>query len=650
MKPLWTCAFALLCAFGALAQDGRALLAERLARNPAWRRAQQAPVYNPLAPSGFVLDEAEKARQRAAGAKLQAEVAAAIASGQREFRMKPGQYRFADNRGWHFDGVHDFVLDGQGSTLWFERPASRLADNPGAFLFTNCSGVTVKDLAIDFDGPVYIQGAIRAIAPDRASLEVEIDPDWPKSGMGPGQFTLYTPSGEYIPQHTLMHNGAVLHDGNRLTVKLDRSQLAPYFTKTPWTMDARMYGKVAPGTLIALNFRRGHSISVTNCERMVFERVDVWQSPGMGILENGGAGHNRYSNLRLIRKPGTRRVHYGTADHFHANCVEHGALVENCEFAHSSDDNLNLHGNWRYCWRQISPTRIILGAPKPPLPGQRLTLRRIGRLQRVAEAAIASVQPLRDAALLQEIAAQRPQANGHVTWRGNGQLFLVELDSPVRLPPEQLLADAHVDTCAGFVVRGCYFHDSRSRGALLVGPGRLENNVWENVYDGIYVFEESWGYAEGPIPHGVEIIGNTLVRCGGIETGLVPRDTAQGVWNDTPIRDVEIRGNLIVEGAFIHVMYADGAVIAENIFWNPLPCARRTGDFRSTMSQYGHPRYLGMERRAAVFVTASRNIEVTGNRVFLATPGTLSAVQLGKFADAPTIRCRNNTVTRVKAN
>ena len=636
-------------AMAVMAQDGEQMLRERLERNPAWKRAQQTPAYDAHAPSGFVLDEAEKARQRIAGEELKKQVAAAIAEGRKEFRMATGQYRFADNNGWHFDRVQDFTLDGQGSTFWFERPMSKIADNPQSFLFTNCKGMVLKNFQIDFDLPVYIQGTILSIADDHRSFEMQIDSDWTKSGMGGGQFTLYTPEGEYIPQYTLIHDGATLHDGDKLTVKLNPSQLAPYFTKNATTEARGMFGKVSVGTLIALNFRRGFTIHVNGCENMTFENIDVWQSQGMGILENGGVGNNKFLNMRLMRKPGTRRIHYGTADHFHSNCVTHGALVENCEFAHTSDDNLNLHGNWRYCWKQLSPTTIIVGAPKPPVAGKEFTLHRIGKLEQVSFSKVVDVKPLTDEVLLKEVAEMKPQANERIAWRRKGQLYVVELGEAVDLPAEQLLVDTHVDNSEGFVIRGCYFHDSRSRGALLtgVGGGLLENNVWKDVYSGLSVYEESWGYAEGAIPQNVKIIGNTLIHCGGIETGLVPRDTAQGVWNDSVIRDVEIRDNLIMEGSYIHIMYADGVTVSGNVFWNPLRYERQSGDFSGTKNMFGHPQYLGMERHGAVFVTASKHVDVAGNKIYLVTPGDIDAVQFGKFADEKTIRCEQNEVIKL---
>ena len=95
-------------------------------------------------------------------------------------------------------------------------------------------------------------------------------------------------------------------------------------------------------------------------------------------------------------------------------------------------------------------------------------------------------------------------------------------------------------------------------------------------------------------------------------------------------------------------MYVDGATVSGNVFWNPLRYERQSGDFSGTKNMFGHPQYLGMERHGAVFVTASKHVDVTDNKVYLVTPGDLQAVQLGKFADEKMISCKNNTVIRVE--
>jgi hypothetical protein len=47
-------------------------------------------------------------------------------------------------------------------------------------------------------------------------------------------------------------------------------------------------------------------------------------------------------------------------------------------------------------------------------------------------------------------------------------------------------------------------------------------------------------------------------------------------------------------------------------------------------------------------VTASKHVDVTGNTVYLVTPGDLQAVQLGKYADGKTIRCERNEVIKIR--
>ena len=94
-------------------------------------------------------------------------------------------------------------------------------------------------------------------------------------------------------------------------------------------------------------------------------------------------------------------------------------------------------------------------------------------------------------------------------------------------------------------------------------------------------------------------------------------------------------------------MFVDGANVCGNVFWNPLRVERQTNDFSTTKGMYAHPEYLGMERHGAVFVTASRHVDVAENTVYLVTPGRMDAVQLGKFADESTIHCRDNSVIRV---
>lgn len=618
---LWGCG---ICAAGEDAAAVRQMIRERLEKNPAWRRARGEAAFSLEAEAGFVTDEEAKRRHRAAGKTLQKELAAAQAAGQKTVVIPRGQYRFADNTGLTLTGWQDVNISAEGAYFWFERPMEQLAADPRGLTLQGCRNVTIRGLTIDFDPPVYIQATIRRVSERGEVIEAQIDPAWPKAPVGAGQFSVYTEAGEYVPQDTFRHEGAELIGEDWLRIAVNANSVRDNF-------DPRLLrytggrGRIVPGCVIALNFRRGRSIGVIDCQNVTLEDVSVYQSPGMGILENGGAGGSVYRRLRLIRRPGTRRAHYGTADHFHSNRVSRGAQILECEFAHSSDDNINLHGNWSYVWRQLDPRTVVIGTPEALEAGGRLTFYDRTAMTVQGEATILAVRPLEDEAPAAEIAREQvPQER--IAHRGKGQLKVITLDRAVATAAHSL-ADPHMNHSEGFVIRDCYFHDSRSRAALLSGArgGRVENNVWVNVKGGIDIYEESWGYAEGAIPENIVIRGNTLIDGGGvvpdagITVGLVPR--GQGLRQTWVIRDIRIVGNLIVNGGFVTVLYTDGAVVQNNILVEPLHFLRFTGDWAASREIYGQPGYFPRERYGPVSVWACREMEVAQNRVYLSGSG-----------------------------
>lgn len=626
------------------------MIQTRLERNPAWQRAQQDPPFSGEAPSGFVTDEVEKQRQRAAATMMWKDLQAAVASGRPSFVIPPGEYRFADNQGLTISGWKDVHLQAEGACFWFERSADQLAADPRGLVLRGCRQVRISGLTIDFDPPVYIQAEIESIVPKTGEVMARIDPDWPKASVGAGQFSIYSAAGEYVPQGTFRHRGADLMEPDRLRIMLDTDSVRENFDPKRLAY-AGQRGAIRPGCFIALNFRRGRSVELSDCEAITLEDVQIFQSPGMGILESGGAAGHVYRGLRLIRRPGTRRVHYGTADHFHSNRAEKGAKILGCEFAHTSDDNINLHGNWSYVWGQVSPTVVVIGSPDTLEPGGRLTFYDRVELTAQGEAAILTVSPLKDAERLAEIEkAEVPQ--GRIAHRRNGQLVVVMLDRPVATAAHSL-ADPHKNHSAGFVIRDCYFHDSRSRGALLSGVrnGIVENNIWVNVLSGIDIYEESWGYAEGAIPAAITIKDNLIMDCGGvipgggITVGLVPGGR-QGVRHTTPIRGIRILGNLLVNSGYLTILYTDGGQVKDNILIEPLQYMRFMNDYAAGSMLYGQAGYFPRARSAPISLWSSRNIEVQGNRVYLSGRNfPAGVVEAGDFTE--TIQTGQNTIVRM---
>ncbi|MBT7862463.1 MAG: hypothetical protein HN712_19260 [Gemmatimonadetes bacterium] len=615
------------------------MLSERRQANPAWVRAQADPAYSRNDPADFFTDPVVLEEQRRRGARMVKAVAAAIQAGDTSYTLEPGEYRIASNRGWVFDGVERFTIDGSGARIWFERDDPN--DVPQRLFVLHSSHVTFRNLQIDFDPPVYIQGTIEKISDDRKTIEMKIDPAWPKVSVPKGAFTIYTPEGEYVHQKSrgMFHRGATLLDGDRLRVEVwEGRDLTPNFDADRLAFFGDDYA-VKPGYLIALNYRRAHAVTISYSERITFEDVDVWQSPGGGFNEQFGVGGNVYRRCRLIRKPGTRRLHCGTADHFHSRAQRDGPQIIGCEAGYTSDDIINIYGAWRWLLKQEN-ARTVWVASAVPL-GDTLTFYERGELIYIDEAEVERVEEVTDPGLLAEAQAiPIPASAVHIVTRAPGQIFRVTLKTPIRnIEAEEVLIDAHSYNADRLLVKDCYFHDSFSRAQLFGGTvnAMVVDNIWDRMNQGIHVFEESWAYSMGPAPRNVTFSGNTVMNMGAgsdaLTVALVPRDFK--LMNTQPSRNIVIRDNLFVNSAGITMLYVDGGEIRDNTLVEPRGFERYTGALdRSSRVLFGHADFFPEARNSAMSVWSSKNVAVSGNSIYCSGPlDGFSPLDVGQWTE-----------------
>jgi len=614
----------LVCSLAAFAPAGDSTWQKHITPNAAYLRAKQRPAFSMADPVGLVMSQSEREEQRRAAETLRASIAAAQERGDRVFVIPPGQYRFAENRGFALNEAKDLTLVAEGVTFWFERPASALAADPKGLELNHCRHVTIRGLRIDFDPPVFLQAKILEIDEQAPGYVIEIDPLFPDAEMDGGSYFLYRADGQWIRHGYLFYRESKRIEGRKHRVLLDNTRVFAAHNHDEANLQLTHGAcRIGPGDYIVLPWRRGKGISMYRCESCVLEDVDEYASPGMGILEYQGKGGNVYRRVRIMPPPATRRLHACAADGFHNAQTDHGPHLIECEITGTSDDFVNLHGHFGVVWHKLDARRYIIGqANLGELSlGEWLTFYDDETIEHLGKARVTSLSSLKDIERIEQCNAIRLPRHANRTY------FEISLDQEVSLSAGDLVALDRFRS-AGFLIKGCYFHDAMARTLINgAGNGTITGNVIERSAWGLVVHFETWQYFEGPMPRDIQITGNVFreirdlllpQHATAISVTMVP--TNGGYLRKTrPLKNIAITDNYIERpGGFgIVLTNTEDATIADNALVQPMyRPAMAGGDLQTIQFHIGHPNYFeGKARKAAISLWSCSNVDVHANRV-----------------------------------
>ena len=618
--PVLLPALAVAAISAALLLPGRTALGAPIT-NRAEQEAAKRPPFRMADPVGPVFTDGQKALQREAGAALVRQIAAARADGRKRLTIAPGDYRFGGNRGLTLSDLRDLTIEAAGATFWFERSAEDVLADPQGLRLERCRRLAIHGLTIDFDPLLTIQARILSLDVGADTLEVEADEAFPiVDALGPGQMIAYRADGSMVRQPVMTQQGVQRIAGNRLRVKAAPGLLRRMNEDAKLVAAWKGATVLRPGDYLAIVFRRGASITLEQCDRTRLEDVNVYASPGMGILESGGPGGNVFRRVRIVRRPGTRRLQCGNADTFHSRLVERGPRIEECEFANNADDMVNLHGFFALVCRRLGPNRLVVMPMEydPFRVGGKVSFWNYDTLASEGEARITAVKRLVYAPWIAEAKAL-PAKMGILAYRGDP--YVVTLDRAVDAG-ERSMADVHAANASGFAIRDCYFHDSIGRATLINGAsdGVIEGNVYRMLYGGVHMHMESWFYMEGPFPRDIIVRANRFDAVGGavwgadqpvqglIYAGMVPRSLH--LYRSMPLSGIHIVGNQLERPPAVGILvaYARGVEIRGNEIVEPQWLAAATGADVGSL-------YYGKSLRSAIAVVVSDEVEIAENRI-----------------------------------
>lgn len=502
-----------------------------------------------------------------------------------------------------FNAMKNLEIDGQGAKLIFHGVTSCMQ-------FSNCEGVTVKNVAIDWDRPPFSVGKVLTSEPK--FFDVEVFDEFPVKGGEPvGAFM------NFDPKTKLQCRPAVDAYNSVTSTSLVRPQVLRVFLNREIRMK--------PGVLVVLRHEvyGQPALSMSNCRNMQFENVTIYAVPGMGLV----AGHTENVTLdkfRVMIKPRTRRLMSATADATHfAGCT--GLIrVKDCFFEGMGDDALNIKSGL-YLWvLNRVDERTLLGEhsmkmASPPDLGDTMEFCHTDTMVPYTTRIVKKVD------LLHPDPAN-PQNTVH----------RIEFTEP--LPNDMKTSDVVGDSSriAKLHFSGSRVHANRPRGILVQTRGALiENNFFDSVMTaGILVITEVCSFNESISAQDVVIRNNLFkdTNQSNPAPGAITVLCFRHDWSRPPLpgvfKKIEITNNTIDSTAEsgIFVSNTDNLVIRNNRITKA--CQNPGGAIGS----------------AAIALEACRNVVISGNTIDPKQQGTgfKSALDLGKGCEKKTIEVHGN--------
>ena len=504
-----------------------------------------AATFSFTAPPRAQFSAEEKKVQLERGRGLLPLVLAAFSSGAAEVRVPAGHYRFASaaEQGGKteyalcFEGLQraddkPFVIDASGVTLWFDLPDTQMPPGHRCVGFRNCRNLVLRGAELARATPGQIEGRITKI--DRANNRFEIQPSpgvtVPTSFNGSDEQRVlpFKSDGRFCaPLYDLQPGIRKLRytdikpsDGGRHWVTLRDPDLMQRIHDADWESKFGDLGVLRVGDGLCCLYVTGASITLENSDNLTMHRVSVFVDKG-GPVEIGGDGAHLWKDCYFGPQPGT--CQWKGADGFLSRSLRHGSTLDNVTIRHTADDLANFHGIWGKV-QSVSGTSLTFernAALRPTLdnarPGDHLRFihRKSGEVLGVA--GIAAIKEF--TVTLDRDAAQFVE--GQASW------------------PEH--------ECAGWSVQNCVWEDSFQRLLIMSGPGTLRGNTFARWGGGISL-NTGMGTVGG-IPSDITIEGNTFTDIAPRPNGLAIEaraHNAQGRDGVPPIERLVITGNTFI--------------------------------------------------------------------------------------------------------
>lgn len=405
-------------------------------------------------------------------------------------------------------GKEGLTIDGEGAELIFHGEIL-------PFAVDSCSGITVKNINIDYASPMYVQAEICNAS--EGYYELQFDGEEFKYRVRDGKIWIYNDEDEW--EEEFRHSLTIEMDGKR---KCPVAYQKEYITETEEGMDhgflSRLFHHMSYQDLgnnrLAVKgdagyvyqngnywigtfhyIRRNPGIFVTDSKDVTLEQINLYHALAMGVIVQTS------ENITLERvntrvREGSKRFLSVCADSTHfVNCRGKIKLTD-CVFTNMLDDALNIHGIYHKLLRKEGGNKLYGGVGHfqqvgilSYKPGDTIGLVDVNTGEKVAEYTVKKAELLSEDEILIETEEQLAEI---------GEGFVIE----------NLSANPEIE------ILGCESGNNRPRGFLLSSPKKtlVEDCTFYNMYSAISIGGGVGGWYESGCVKDVTIRGNHFIN------------------------------------------------------------------------------------------------------------------------------------------
>lgn len=477
---------------------------------------------------------------------IQTQINQAIESGASQVVIPSGRYYTAP-----IDQVHLLIRDAHDLEIVADGVEMVCTETTQAIQIDNCSNLSLRGLAIDYDPLPFTEGRITSMSPDKQIHEIELFGGYPSEGRIRGfKYEIFDPN-----THVLRYGSYYDPTVERIGPKKLRVTKMAYFANMQ-VKPEQVGDIVAVDSDYSPNGVKPHGVVISRSRNVELKDVTLYSSNCFGFFESECSG-TKYIRCRVDRRPAIDdflereypRVRSLNADAFHSKYAEIGPQYIDC-FAHfQGDDCIAINGDYHLMTEAHDRTLRVIGKHTMNICAGDLLEMVSSEGVRLPDAQVTAVRPLGEAT-----EEERQYLSAQVMYppikSGDKQVYEICIDGPVELDRGSIVAAAN-RMGNGYLIEGCRLGCNRSRGlAVKASKGRVVGNHFIDTRMPAILMNPDWYWLEAGSACDIEISGNTFEKCSMKSISICGVGDADGIGTRGAPglhRDIRILGNEFVD-------------------------------------------------------------------------------------------------------